>query len=296
MVNQVANRDSLGCSPKALATDQELCRHDVRLYRKAVFSESVSEVILPASDRGFLIGVSMAPGHQRSIYRGRARNDYEFAPGSIYLRNFAEDYRAEIVGSFDFMLFELSASHLRQVAEEVRMRPVEGLPEHAACDDPVLSNLVRALIPALERPLETHGLFLDQVSLAIATHLLHRYGGGGEALCAGLPPLSHRLEMRAKEFLDANLARDVSVTEVAESCSMSRGYFIRAFRETTGVTPYRWLLARRVERARQLVEETDLPLAEIAAACGFSDQSHLSRHFVQVLGQPPGRLRRTGRN
>lgn len=294
MVSQVANRDSLGCSPKALAMDQELCRNEVRLYRKAVVSDSVSEVILPANDRGFLIGVSMAPGHKRSIYRGRARNDYEFAAGSIYLRNFAEDYRAEIVGSFDFMLFELCASHLRQVAEEVRMRPIEGLPEHAACDDPVLSNLVRALLPSLERPQDMHGLFVDQVSLAITTHLLHRYGGG-EAVAVGLPSLSPRLEMRAKEFLDANLGRDVSVTEVAESCSMSRGYFIRAFRETTGVTPYRWLLTRRVERARQLVEETDLPLAEIATACGFSDQSHLSRHFVQVLGQPPGRLRRTGR-
>ncbi|WP_185969864.1 helix-turn-helix domain-containing protein [Rhizobium straminoryzae] len=296
MLKQVARRDSLGCAAKSLAKDQELSHGGITLYRKGVVSDAVSEVILPANDRGFLVGVSMSDGHERRIFHGRSRHDYRFAAGGVYLRNFAEDYRAEIVGSFDFMLFELSALFLRQVAEETRMRPVEGLSERAAEDDPVLSNLVRALAPSLERPGEAHGLFIDQLSLAIATHLLHRYGGGQEAPATVSALLPYRLEMRAKDFIDANLDRDVSIGEVAESCSMSRGYFIRAFRETTGTTPYRWLLGRRVERARQLVEETDLPLAEIATACGFADQSHLSRHFTQLLGQTPGRLRRTGRS
>jgi AraC family transcriptional regulator len=296
MVSQVANqassRDALGCTSKTLARDQELCRNGIHLYRKQVVSDQVSEVVLPANDRGFLIGVSMAPGHRRNIYRGRNRNDYSFSPGSLYLRNFGEDYHAEIDGSFDFMLFEVSHMQLRRAAEETRSRLFDGLLEKAAHDDPVLSNLVRALAPSLDRPEEAHGLFLDQVSMAIATHLVHRYGGGGVA-AAGRPLLSHRLERRAKEFLDAHLDQDISVGDVAESCAMSRSYFIRAFRETTGMTPYRWLLERRVERARKMVEETDVPLAEIASACGFSDQSHLSRHFMQIIGQPPGRLRRT---
>lgn len=296
MIGEAAKRDALGCMPKALAIDQELLRNDVRLYRKSVVSDSVSEVFLPANNRGFLIGVSMTPDHRRSIYRGSARADHDFAPGSLYLRNLGEDYHAEIHGSFDFVLVELSPMHVRLVAEEAGVRMFGGLTEHAAYDDPVLSNLVRALAPSLEQPDMAHGLFIDQLSMAIATHLVHRYGGHGEPALPANALLTHRLEMRAKEFLDANMARDVSVGEVAESCSMSRGYFIRAFRETTGVTPYRWLLSRRVEKAKELVLQTDLPLAEIAAACGFSDQSHLNRHFTRLVGHTPGQLRRIARN
>lgn len=296
MGDQVAKRDTLGCSSKALAKDQDLCRNGIHIYRKQVISDAVSEVVLPASDRGFLIGVSMTSGHRRNIYRGRSRSDHSFAEGAIYLRNFAEDYHAEIDGSFDFMLFEVSHLQLRHALEDTRLRLPEGLAEQAAHDDPVLSNLVRALAPSLERPQEANGLFLDQVALAISTHLIHRYGGASQPISPGQPLLSHRLERRAKECLDADLDRDISVGDVAEICAMSRGYFIRAFRETTGMTPHRWRLERRVERARQLVEETDLPIADIASACGFSDQSHLSRYFLQIIGQSPGRLRRTLRD
>ncbi|MCY1666464.1 AraC family transcriptional regulator [Rhizobium sp. SL86] len=295
MGDQVASRDGLGCTSHALAKDLELCRSDVRLYRKAVVSDGVSEVLLPASDRGFLIGVSASRHHKRRIYRGRSMSDYDFAEGSIYLRNFADDYRAEMVGSFDFLLFEVTGAQLRQVAEEVRSPSIGGLVEHAAHDDPVLSNLVRAMAPAMERPQEVHGLFIDQLSMAICMHLLHRYGADVPSTGNRSIPLSKRLEIYAKEFLEANLHRDVSLDELADACSLSRGYLIRAFRETTGMTPYRWLIARRVERARQLIEQTELPLAEIAATCGFADQSHLSRHCVQLLGHSPGRLRRHAR-
>jgi transcriptional regulator GlxA family with amidase domain len=84
----------------------------------------------------------------------------------------------------------------------------------------------------------------------------------------------------------------VSIEEVASECELSRGYFIRAFSRTTGRTPHQWLLEQRVIRARQLIETTSMTLAEIAAACGFADQSHLNRVFARIVGHPPGAWRR----
>ncbi|VWC35181.1 AraC family transcriptional regulator [Burkholderia seminalis] len=84
----------------------------------------------------------------------------------------------------------------------------------------------------------------------------------------------------------------VSIEEVAAECELSRGYFIRAFSRTTGRTPHQWLLEQRVMRARDLIETSDMTLADIAMACGFSDQSHLSRVFVRIVGHPPGAWRR----
>lgn len=296
MVDRAATRDGLGCTSHSLAMDMEICRNDVRVYRKAVISSDVSEVLLPASDRGFLVGVSVSQRHRRRIYRGGSSRDYDFREGSIYLRNFADDYRAEMMGSFDFLLYEVSATQLRQVAEEINVPFIGGLVEQAAHDDLVLSSLIRAMTPALERPQEVHSLFVGQLSLAISMHLLHQYGAKTTSSSGRLIPFGKRIENEAKEFLEANLHRDVSLDEVADACSLSRGHLIRSFREMTGMTPYRWLIARRVERARHLIEQTDLPLAQIATTCGFADQSHLSRHCVQLLGQPPGRLRRMARD
>ncbi len=66
----------------------------------------------------------------------------------------------------------------------------------------------------------------------------------------------------------------------------SRSYFIRAFRETTQRTPHQWLLERRVDQARELLKRSDRSLSDIAMACGFSDQSHFTRTFSQLVGTP----------
>ena len=105
--------------------------------------------------------------------------------------------------------------------------------------------------------------------------------------------LSRAQENVAKSLILDNLHGSVSIAELAEACRLSRGYFIHAFRETTGMTPYRWLLRERINRARTLLLETDASLSEVAISCGFSDQSHFTRVFTNVVGTTPGLWRRT---
>ena len=76
------------------------------------------------------------------------------------------------------------------------------------------------------------------------------------------------------------------------ACGLSRSYFIEAFRETTGQTPYQWVQAQRLARAQALLVQPGLSLAAIALACGFADQSHFTRVFTRHMGMPPGTWRR----
>lgn len=93
--------------------------------------------------------------------------------------------------------------------------------------------------------------------------------------------------------LMASLDRDApSVSELAEACRLSNSYFIKAFKQTFGVTPRRWRRQLRIEQAKSLLASNDLSIAEIALVCGFADQSHLTRVFGQVVGVPPARWRR----
>lgn len=99
-------------------------------------------------------------------------------------------------------------------------------------------------------------------------------------------------ERRAKEILEAHLTAPVRIGTVAQACRLSCSHFSRAFRLSTGRSPYRWLTSRRIARAEILLRDTQLPLAEIAIGCGFADQSHFSRVFHRAIGMSPGAWRR----
>jgi AraC family transcriptional regulator len=100
---------------------------------------------------------------------------------------------------------------------------------------------------------------------------------------------------RAEDMLRSGLARGVSLDAVARGCNMSVSQFGRTFKKTTGLTPHRWLVQRRVERAKDLLLRSMLPLAEIALDCGFSEQSHFTRTFTRMVGTSPGEWRRQRR-
>jgi transcriptional regulator GlxA family with amidase domain len=72
-------------------------------------------------------------------------------------------------------------------------------------------------------------------------------------------------------------------------------HFAREFKHSAGVTPHRYLIQERIEQAQQMLAQTDLSLAEIAYAVGFSDQGHLARHFRALLGTTPREFRRSRR-
>jgi AraC family transcriptional regulator len=79
---------------------------------------------------------------------------------------------------------------------------------------------------------------------------------------------------------------------VARECRLSVSQFSRAFRRTMGVAPHKWLLTRRVEVAKDRLRDNLLSLPDVALACGFADQSHLTRVFTRIVGLSPGAWRR----
>ena len=75
---------------------------------------------------------------------------------------------------------------------------------------------------------------------------------------------------------------------------MSPDHFARSFKAATGLSPHQYVIQRRVERAKTLLSDTGLTVAEVARAVGFSNPSHLATHVRRVLGVSPGALRREG--
>lgn len=123
------------------------------------------------------------------------------------------------------------------------------------------------------------GLQRDAALLALVSTLLRPRHGGSPAVVAGV--------LAARERIDDDPAAAPTLAGLAAAAGLSRYQFLRAFTHLTGLPPHAYLLQRRMQRARRLVA-AGLPLAEVAAAAGFADQSHMTRVFARHLGLTPG--------
>jgi AraC family transcriptional regulator len=97
---------------------------------------------------------------------------------------------------------------------------------------------------------------------------------------------------RAREYVEDNLGTKLALRDMADSVALSPSHFSRAFKQSLGSSPMAYVAARRVERAKLMMTSTAERLTEIALACGFADQSHLTRSFSRVVGMSPWRWRR----
>ena len=104
----------------------------------------------------------------------------------------------------------------------------------------------------------------------------------------GLPPRKLRL---IREYIDANIEKDLCLDELAELANLSKYHFARAFKQSAGVSPHAYLIMRRVDRARELLSNMSMPLAEVALAAGFSNQSHFTCRFREQTGMTPSSYR-----
>jgi AraC family transcriptional regulator len=96
---------------------------------------------------------------------------------------------------------------------------------------------------------------------------------------------------RVRDYVEAHLDDDLSLTVLADIACLSPYHFSRSFKEAAGVGPQRYVIQRRLERAKRLLRQTHQPLAWIAKEAGFADQSHLTQMFRRETGVTPGRFR-----
>lgn len=247
------------------------------------------------AEEAFAYQIAMTPMTAGDIWLNGKHNLLQAAgAGDTFLYDLSARPVAILSPPYDFMRFYIPLRTLNELAYEKGLRRVGGLKAamvHAA-PDPIMHGLGMALLPSLENPDQVSTLFLDQLGLAVHSHTLHRYGGVSADEPTRRSGLAQWQFKRACAYIEDHLHGDPTIADLARECGMSRSHFAHAFRQTTGMPPYRWLMKRRVERAKLLLQGGDSSLLDIALKCGFADISHLSRVFSRYEGDSPGRWRR----
>lgn len=213
--------------------------------------------------------------------------------GQTTFNDFKSDPRMLVDNPMVALHFYYPRAAFDAIADDADAQRIGDLdrPRGFGVEDPVMRGLSAALAPAFFHPGQASRLFVDHVTTAAGIHIARQYGG------MRVPPLKRGglaswQEKRSLEIIDAHLDGEVSLEWLAQECGLSVSQFSRAFRISVGMAPHQWLLHRRVAKAKVMLRASDLPMQAIAHACGFADQSHLSRVFSRIVGQPPAQWRR----
>lgn len=152
--------------------------------------------------------------------------------------------------------------------------------------DPLIFGIGLALKTALESS-QYNRFYGESLYDTLFIHLLQRYATRQPLIREyndGLP--RYKLK-RAIAYIQAYLTENLSLDAMATEVGMSRFYFCRLFKKSTGITPYQYLIKCRIERAKVLLRQRKLSITDIALEVGFSNQSHFTKHFKRLIGTTP---------
>ena len=249
------------------------------------------------TERAYVVALNLQDSPRNALWKaGRRTDSTPFLAGSMVIAHVEDEPAFDLPDPFDLMLIHIPQIVFDEMAEDHGAPRIHALSDVAGTLDPVVHHLAGALAPYLETPQPGSQLFFDHIAIAIHTRLALRYGQIQPRAVDRRGGLSAWQERVAKEALAADLAREPALAKVASACGLPLNRFVRAFRQTTGMPPFRWLRAFRVERARDLLLNSPMALAQIAYDCGFADQSHFTRVFTGAVGVTPGAWRRARRS
>ncbi len=237
-------------------------------------------------------------GHTFSFYTrngtGTRRTDGRHPhgwPGAVCILPEGVSSNWEITSDFEFLHLYLPDAELRRAYAETFDRDARMLDladvTYAEAEDLTAPFLAMQAATRSGDPVRSEQAMTELVAAVFTSGRFATRRAA--ALAGGLAPGRRR---RVTEYIAENLAHTLRLRDLAALAGLSEFHFQRAFVESTGVSPHVWIAHRRIDRAQSLIRAGE-PLAQIAAACGFSSQSHFTRAFRAATGTTPAAWRAT---
>ena len=231
----------------------------------------------------------LGPGSIEWGSKSSSMERVEYAAGDLGM---CPHHEEKWVGLMNTAHLQLIISDKALMAASERKNSKVGLRAYRKFVDPRLGALVAAVNAERVAGFPSGRLFLDSLEQTIAVALINghavrhcpvrEYGGG----------LGSERLRRIKELVDANMADDLSLDEMAQSVELSTSHFARMFRKSTGESPHQFVLRQRIERAKAMLRGADGRVLDVAVACGFKTQQHFAQLFRDICGVSPTEYRR----
>lgn len=196
-------------------------------------------------------------------------------------------YQVNWIGESEFIHCYINPRSLAQIAYESVNPDYLELMIHFMKSDSLIYQIILALKTELETNPSNSRFYAESAAAFLAAHLVKHYTTKQQVFQEYTGGLSSYKLRRAIDYIQAHLSENISLEAMATEIGMSRFYFCRLFKQSTGVTPYQYLIKCRIERAKVLLRQKKLSLADIALEVGFSNQSHFTKHFKRLMKATP---------
>ncbi|MEO0536719.1 MAG: helix-turn-helix domain-containing protein [Cyanobacteria bacterium P01_A01_bin.123] len=261
------------------------------------FQQPPGGIEIPAAWPDYSIALCLAPRphriHQivgdRSYTGLYTKGDISITPADI-----PASYQAE--GDDHYLHIQMPDQFLKSVAEQAtELDPAQlELTTEFRVRDPQLEQMLLLLRAELHKGGGWMGpLYIESLANVIAVHLLRNYSIRQSPIAVYEGGLGDRRLLQVVEYVNAHLDQTVKLADLADLAGVSQFHFSRLFKQSMGISPHQYLLQERVERAKQLLKNSKLAIAEIALQCGFNSQSHLGKSFRELTGVTPSRYRKS---
>lgn len=214
------------------------------------------------------------------------------SPGSMILLAPGTRDRLHWQASSERLILSLQPDLLNRTAEELSIKAGADFENRWSLRDPALENLLLEMHKQAEAEWPLGSLYADLLASGLATSVLRRYGAGAVPALSASGKLPLPKLRRAMDYITENLHRDLRLEEIAHELELSPFHFARVFRESSGQTPYQYLLDQRIARAKALLRLGTTPVQDIAKESGFTSPASFVRAFRERVGVTPGEWRK----
>lgn len=215
----------------------------------------------------------------------RIKGDIAIIPAGI-------SHRCNWNAPAQFMILAIESALLFQVAQDwVNPDRIELMPHFMMGQDALLQGIFCALRDELDSGKIGGYLLIDSLKTTLAIHLIRNYCIAKPKLSSYGDGLSKLALQQVREYINEHLHQDIKLIDLAAIAQMSSYHFLRLFKQSMGITPHQYILQRRIAKAKYLLQQGELSIAEVAALVGFCDQSHFTRYFKRIVGVTPKQIR-----
>ena len=230
---------------------------------------------------------------ERRVDGGHLHNNHA-APGEVIFYPASLRHWIRWQEETEFLLLFLDNPLVVQDGERIAgYDAIEIMEREKEFRDPLVQQIGLSLKTELDEGMvSSSALYAESLAAALSAHLLHRYNIQ-EYLARNIAGnLSNAVLQRVIEYIHENLDQQLTLAELSFIANMSSFHFARTFKQAIGMAPHQYVLHTRIERAKGLLLQGKLSVAEVAMRVGFFDQSHFTRYFKRIVGVTPQTLLR----
>jgi AraC family transcriptional regulator len=196
-------------------------------------------------------------------------------------------------GQYDTLHFYVRDELMREIHRDMfATQGAFSLPPRVGVMDEMLQTIAHAIRKMLLTPSPADRVYAETLSWATAAHLVRNFASEKPLQTGIAQKLTPQQCRRAVDYIEEFLGKNLTLAGIAKAAGVSTGRLNSEFKRTMALAPYQYVMNARIRRANALLMSTDLPLAEIALQCGFSNQQHMTRMVRRTTGRTPGAIRR----